>query len=67
MAGTAYIRELYEMYGSPGFLGAYNAGPGRYRQYVENGRSLPPETRRYIDIVGPQIAGSSRAPAGPTG
>lgn len=57
MAGTAYIRELYEMYGSPGFLGAYNAGPGRYRQYVENGRSLPPETRRYIDIVGPQIAG----------
>jgi len=57
MAGTAYIRELYEMYGSPGFLGAYNAGPGRYRQYVENGRSLPPETRRYMDIVGTQIAG----------
>lgn len=57
MAGTAYIRELYEMYGSPGFLGAYNAGPGRYRQYVEDGRSLPPETRRYMDIVGPQIAG----------
>ncbi|MGO4128708.1 transglycosylase SLT domain-containing protein [Inquilinus sp. YAF38] len=57
MAGTAYIRELYEMYGSPGFLGAYNAGPGRYRQYVEDGRSLPPETRRYMDIVGTQIAG----------
>lgn len=57
MAGTAYIRELYEMYGSPGFLGAYNAGPGRYRQYVEGGRNLPPETRRYMDIVGPQIAG----------
>ena len=57
MAGTAYIRELYEMYGSPGFLGAYNAGPGRYRQYVENGRSLPPETRRYMDIGGTQIAG----------
>lgn len=57
MAGTAYIRELYEMYGSPGFLGAYNAGPGRYRQYVEDGRSLPPETRRYMDVVGPQIAG----------
>ncbi|MFE0755977.1 transglycosylase SLT domain-containing protein [Inquilinus sp. NPDC058860] len=57
MAGTAYIRELYEMYGSPGFLGAYNAGPGRYRQYVEDGRSLPPETRRYMDLVGPQIAG----------
>ena len=59
MAGTAYIRELYEMYGSPGFLGAYNAGPGRYRQYVEDGRSLPPETRRYMDIISPQIAGTS--------
>lgn len=57
MAGTAYIRELYEMYGSPGFLGAYNAGPGRYRQYVEGGRSLPSETRRYMDVVGTQIAG----------
>ncbi|MGK9233581.1 transglycosylase SLT domain-containing protein [Inquilinus limosus] len=57
MAGAAYIRELYEMYGSPGFLGAYNAGPGRYKQYVENGRPLPPETRRYMDIIGPQIAG----------
>jgi len=57
MAGAAYIRELYEMYGSPGFLGAYNAGPERYRQYVEEGRPLPAETRRYMDIIGPQIAG----------
>jgi hypothetical protein len=59
MAGAAYIRELYEMYGSPGFLGAYNAGPERYRQYVEEGRPLPAETRRYMDIIGPQIAGLS--------
>ncbi|HEY1146601.1 MAG TPA: lytic transglycosylase domain-containing protein, partial [Allosphingosinicella sp.] len=27
MAGTAYLREMYDLYGSPGFLGAYNAGP----------------------------------------
>ena len=57
MAGTAYIRELYDMYGSPGFLGAYNAGPGRYKQYVEQGRDLPPETRRYMETIGTQIAG----------
>jgi soluble lytic murein transglycosylase-like protein len=28
MAGAAYIRELYDRYGAPGFLAAYNAGPG---------------------------------------
>ena len=27
MAGTAYIHEMYVIYGSPGFLAAYNAGP----------------------------------------
>ena len=57
MAGTAYIREMYDLYGYPGFLGAYNAGPERYRQYVEEGRPLPRETQRYMDIIAPQIAG----------
>jgi len=57
MAGTAYIREMYDLYGFPGFLGAYNAGPERYRQYVEEGRPLPRETQRYMDIIAPQIAG----------
>src|SRR5688572_12183654 len=27
MAGAAYLREMYDRYGSPGFLAAYNAGP----------------------------------------
>ena len=27
MAGAAYIREMYDRYGAPGFLAAYNAGP----------------------------------------
>ena len=29
LAGTAYLREMHDRYGSPGFLAAYNAGPGR--------------------------------------
>ncbi|MGO4726211.1 MULTISPECIES: transglycosylase SLT domain-containing protein [unclassified Inquilinus] len=57
IAGAAYIRDMYDLYGYPGFLGAYNAGPERYRQYVEEGRPLPRETRRYMDIIAPQIAG----------
>ena len=29
MAGAAYLRELHDRYGTPGFLAAYNAGPAR--------------------------------------
>lgn len=47
LAGTAYLRELHDRYGSPGFLAAYNAGPGRYRQYLA-GHPLPAETRAYV-------------------
>lgn len=48
LAGTAYLREMYDRFGSPGFLVAYNAGPERYRQHVSNGRPLPRETRAYM-------------------
>lgn len=47
LAGTAYLRELHDRYGSPGFLAAYNAGPGRYEAYLR-GRPLPAETRAYV-------------------
>ncbi len=57
MAGTAYIREMYDIYGSPGFLAAYNAGPGRLDDYLTRSRSLPGETRRYVANIGPRIAG----------
>jgi soluble lytic murein transglycosylase-like protein len=57
LAGTAYLRQMYEQYGSPGFLGAYNAGPGRFRQFLEDGRPLPGETRRYMAMLAPQVAG----------
>ena len=29
IAGAAYLRELQDRYGAPGFLAAYNAGPAR--------------------------------------
>jgi hypothetical protein len=56
MAGTAYLRELYDVYGNPGFLAAYNAGPGRLEDYLIRRRGLPDETRRYVARVGPAIA-----------
>jgi hypothetical protein len=57
LAGTAYLREMYDIYGSPGFLAAYNAGPGRLDDYLTKNRSLPDETRRYVAKIGPNIAG----------
>ena len=57
LAGAAYIRELYDLYGSPGFLAAYNSGPGRLDDYLTRNRPLPDETRRYVAKIGPRIAG----------
>jgi hypothetical protein len=56
MAGVAYIREMYDQFGAPGFLAAYNAGPGRYSQYLDYGRPLPRETQRYVALIYPRIA-----------
>ena len=59
MAGTAYLREMYDIYGSPGFLAAYNAGPGRLDDYLTRNRPLPDETRHYVRKIAPYIADST--------
>ncbi len=59
MAGTAYLREMYELYGSPAFLAAYNAGPRRLEDYLWGNRGLPDETRNYVARIGPRIAGAT--------
>ena len=59
MAGTAYIREMYDLYGSPAFLAAYNAGPRRLEDYLWSSRGLPGETRNYVARIGPNIVGHS--------
>ncbi|MDC7675518.1 lytic transglycosylase domain-containing protein [Asticcacaulis machinosus] len=51
LAGTAYLRELFDLYGVPGAFAAYNAGPHRYDQYLLGVRHLPPETRLYVDQI----------------
>ena len=57
MAGVAYMREMYDIYGTPGFLAAYNAGPSQLDDYLNNVRGLPNETRRYVASIGPNIQG----------
>lgn len=61
MAGAAYLREMHDRYGSPGFLAAYNAGPRRYEEYRAIGRPLPAETRAYVAALAPIIGGSDLA------
>ena len=56
LAGAAYLREMHDRYGSPGFLAAYNAGPGRYEEYL-GGRPLPAETRAYVAMLAPIVGG----------
>ncbi|TYB86088.1 lytic transglycosylase domain-containing protein [Oceaniovalibus sp. ACAM 378] len=53
--GTAYLREMYDRFGSPGFLAAYNAGPERYQQHLDRGRALPRETRAYMARLLPML------------
>jgi soluble lytic murein transglycosylase-like protein len=55
LAGAAYIRELHDRYGAPGFLAAYNAGPGRYERHLATGRPLPDETQAYVATLAPMI------------
>jgi hypothetical protein len=58
IAGTAYMSEMIELFGVPNFLAAYNAGPARLNDYLQRGRLLPDETRRYLARIGelPPIA-----------
>ncbi len=57
LAGAAYLRELHDRYGEPGFLAAYNAGPARYEQHLASGQPLPSETQNYVATLTPIVAG----------
>jgi len=59
LAGTAYLRELYDRFGIAGALAAYNAGPGRYQEHLDTGRTLPLETRNYVARIA-EISGVGR-------
>lgn len=59
LAGTAYLRQMHDRYGSAGFLAAYNAGPGRWEDYVSRGRPLPGKTVAYMARLAPMVGGSA--------
>ena len=61
LAGTFYLRLMYDRFGYPGLFAAYNAGPGRYAAYLATGGALPGETVAYLRTVG---GAASTAPSG---
>jgi len=67
LVGTAFLRDMFDRYGSPGFFAAYNAGPARYEDHLATGQPLPAETQAYLAMLSPMLggkqAGGAIAPA----
>jgi hypothetical protein len=61
LAGAAYLRAMHDRYGVTGMLAAYNAGPGRYEDYLLRARPLPQETLDYVARLTQQIGISTTA------
>jgi soluble lytic murein transglycosylase-like protein len=51
IAGTAYLRTMFDRFGYPGLFAAYNAGPARYEHHLATGHKLPAETRSYVASI----------------
>ena len=65
LAGTAYLRLMYNRFGYPGLFAAYNAGPGAYGAYLAGARRLPAETVAYVAQVARGAGGMRAARAAP--
>jgi len=59
LAGTAYLKAMYDRFGYPGLFAAYNAGPGRYEEHLRTGKTLPAETRAYVARIEKALGRSS--------
>ncbi len=60
LAGTAYLREMLDRFGSvPLMLAAYNAGPRRVEALLATGQPLPAETRAYVAALASLLTGDA--------
>jgi hypothetical protein len=48
MAGTAFLRAMYDRFGAPAVFAAYNAGPQAMRDVLSGSRPLPDESRDFM-------------------
>lgn len=59
LAGTAYLRQMYDLFGAPGFLAAYNCGPACYAGHLAGKQRLPRETKQYVAALTPVLRGAA--------
>jgi soluble lytic murein transglycosylase-like protein len=52
-AGAAYLQQMYRRYGYPGMFAAYNAGSGRFDDFLLRQRPLPSVTLAYVAKIAP--------------
>ncbi len=65
LAGSCYLRLMYDRFGYPGLFAAYNAGPARYADHLATGRALPGETRAYLAALVSGETGPGRSTTPP--
>ncbi len=66
VAGAAFLRLMLDRYGNPAaMLAAYNAGPGRYDDWLARRRPLPAETVAYVAQLGDVTGGRDVAEPAP--
>lgn len=63
LAGTFYLRMMYDRFGYPGLFAAYNAGPGTYSAHLAGRGGLPAETIAYVGAVAGRSAPASALPS----
>jgi hypothetical protein len=51
-AERRYLLRMHDRFGYPGLFAAYNAGPGRYAEYLARARRRPAETLAYVAALG---------------
>lgn len=60
LAGTAYLKAMQDRFGYPALFAAYNAGPGRYEDYLRTRKPLPAETRAYVARIAEMLADAGK-------
>ncbi len=62
LAGTAYLKAVYDRFGYPALFAAYNVGEARYEDHLRTGNSLPRETIAYVADVERRLGSDPRKP-----
>lgn len=63
LAGTLYLRLMYDRFGYPGLFSGYNAGPAGYGALLTGARPLPLETCAYVSSLAPGARWRSTRPS----